>query len=346
MLPLLLTLLLDGDPPAGGVRYAGLEIGGRGVKATVVEVLPSGVIRRLMSKTQPTKLTVLEDGKFRGVAIDQTAEAMSKYAKEIREMWKVPDERIHAVGSSGVPAASNVDDLKKAVKKATGKALVFINDRTEVELGIEGIIPKADRPKSISLDIGGGNTKGGYHTDGGKLAYVAVPYGSVSFADRIAAEVKKGTDPAEAAAKLREMELVAPLKKGAAAMPGLEKRTHVYLSGGMVWAMIAAVKPEALDRAYVPFTAADIDAFIARIKKHGGKLPLSLTDDIKDEKLRERARAELKTALKVYPPENLRAGAEILSALSESFALKGKTLIFPRNAAFGWITAYIAREKK
>ncbi len=346
MLPLLLTLmLLDGEPPMGGVRHGGLEIGGRGVKATVVEVLPSGVIRRLMSKTQPTKLTVLEGGKYRGVTIDQTAEAMSRYAKEMREEWKVPAERIHVVGSSGVPIASNVDDLKKAVKKAAGKDLVFIDDRTEVDLGIEGIIPRADRAKSISLDIGGGNTKGGYRPEGGELVYVAVPLGSVTFTDRVAAEVKKGATAAEALANLRESELVKPLKKGAAMMPELGKRTHVYLSGGMVWAMICAVKPEAAERAYVPFKAEDIDAFVALVKKHEGKLPLSLVDGVKDEKLRGLARAELRAALKVYPPENLRAGAEILGALSESFALKGKTLIFPRNGAFGWLTAYIARAK-
>ncbi|MBY0231103.1 MAG: hypothetical protein K2W96_17600 [Gemmataceae bacterium] len=345
MLPLLLVMLAD--EPAGGVRHAGLEIGGRGVKALVVEVLPSGVIRRLMAKTQPTKLTTLEDGKYRPAAIDDTARAMSKYAKEIRDEWKVPPERLRVVGSSGVPLASNLADLKGAVKKATGKELAFIDEKTEVALGFEGIIPKADRPKAVSLDIGGGNTKGGYVPEKGPLVYAAIPLGSVTYNDKVGAHAKKeGVPHAEAARKLAEAELLAPLKKGAAAMPELGKRSHAYLSGGMVWAFVSATKPEAVDRAYVPFKSEDVAAFVALVRKNGGKLPESVLDGIKDEGVKARAKKELLAALRVYPPDHLVAGAEILAALVEAFGLESKTLVFPRHGAHGWLTAYVTREGK
>ena len=346
MFPLLLALLLA-EPPMGGVRHGGLEIGGRGVKATIVELRPDGVIRRILARTQPTKLTVLEGGKYRTAAIDDTAAAMSRYARLFREDYKIPPERIHVVGSSGVPIAENVADLKSAVKKATGKDLVFIDDKTEVELGIEGIIPKADRPKAISLDIGGGNTKGGYILEKGPLVYAAIPLGSVTFHSQVAAHARANGVPHGAAArKLAETEVVAPLKKSAMAMTELPKRTHVYLSGGMVWAFISASKPEAIDRALVPFTSAEVEAFVERVRKNEGRLPANLLDHIKDADIKERASKELRTALKVYPPESLVSGAEILQALVTAFELKGKTLVFPRNGAHGWLTAYIARDRK
>jgi exopolyphosphatase/pppGpp-phosphohydrolase len=343
---LLPLILLAGDAGADkGTIYAGIEIGGRGVKATVVQAQPDGVYRRLFAKTQNTTLSVLEAGAFKQNAIDDTVNAIVSLTKAISEKYKVPAERIVVVGSSGVPKASNRDAFVAAVKKATGKELRFIDDRTEVELTIAGIVPREQRDQTIALDIGGGNTKGGYKPAGAPLVYVAVPLGTVTFTQRASKEAKdQKLSFAEAVARLRERELVAPLRKGAKAMPELSTRKRVYLSGGSVWAMVTLMKPESVDRVYVTFTAADVKAFRALVRKNPDAFPPAAMSRITAPELKKRAEKEIKSVQASYGPENLIAGAEILSGLVEAFELEGKTIIFPRNGYVGWLAAYITGE--
>jgi hypothetical protein len=213
-------------------------------------------------------------------------------------------------------------------------------------LTIAGVVPRGDRAKSWSLDIGSGNTKGGYKPEGKPLVYASVPLGVVTFTQKVRQEAKaRGISFAEAAARLRDSALVAPLKAGTKGMPELATRKRVYLSGGAVWALVSFLKPRQVGQAYVTFTAADVAAFRSLIVKANGKAPLIDTSGIVNRDLRQRAEKEITTVNKVYSPENLLAGAEILTALVRAFNLEERTLIFPRNAAVGWLAAYVAGEK-
>ena len=88
--------------------HAGIEIGGRGIKCTVLEVAPDGLLRRLMARTTNTTLSVLDaGGNFRQEAIDEAVKGIADFQKTCRETYKLPDARIHIVGSSGVPRARN-----------------------------------------------------------------------------------------------------------------------------------------------------------------------------------------------------------------------------------------------
>jgi exopolyphosphatase/pppGpp-phosphohydrolase len=343
---LLTAVILAGPARAAESKiYAGIEIGGRGVKATVVGVQPDGVYRRLFTQTHNTTLSVLKEGAFDKDAIDDTVDAIQNFIKTITAKYKLPAERVVVVGSSGVPKASNRDKFVAAVKKATGKELRFIDDRTEVELTILGIVPREERGRSIALDIGGGNTKGGYKPAGAPLVYFAVPLGTVTFTQRVAKEAKaRDISFAEAAARLRESELVVPLSKGAREMPELAKRNRVYLSGGTVWAMVTLLKPEGVDRAYVTFTMADVEAFRALVRKKTNGFPAADMSRITAPELKKRAEKERERVRGAYSAENLVAGAEILSALVKAFDLEGRTLVFPRNGYVGWLAAYIAGE--
>jgi hypothetical protein len=339
-------LALIAAPTDPAKTHGGIEIGGRGVKATVLEVQPGGIYRRLFSKTRNITLSTLDDrGAFRPLAIDETVKSVAEFYRIFRETYKLPPERIHIVGSSGVPKAVNRADFVKAVNKATAKDLRFIDDRTEVALTITGVVPRDERDISIILDIGGGNTKGGYQPTGKPLVYVAVPLGSVTFTDKVRQRAKeKKTSLVVAAADLRESELVKPLREGARTMPDLAGRKKVYLSGGMVWAMVSIIKPGAVDDALVTFTVADISAFHKLVARSPGRFPGVDLAGIRDEGRRSRAKAALGAVGKAYQADNLVAGAEILRALGETFRLEEKTLIFPRNAVFGWLAAYVAGE--
>src|SRR4051812_45722252 len=71
--------------------HAGIEIGGRGVKCTVLEVGDDGVYRRLLARTTNVTLSVLDTkGGFRQEAIDDTVKAIADFQKTCRDLYKVP----------------------------------------------------------------------------------------------------------------------------------------------------------------------------------------------------------------------------------------------------------------
>jgi hypothetical protein len=331
-----------------GELHAGIEVGGRGVKVTVIDALATKeghVYKRLLADTYNTNLSVLRDGAFQKAEIEAAAGAIARFYKTAREKYKVPADHVHLVGSSGLPKASNWDDFVAAVKKATGKQIHFIDDKTEVALSIAGIVPKTYRDLALLLDIGGGNTKGGFLAEGGALAYFSVPFGAVTYAARVRREADADKAPFAATAdRLRDELLVKPLKAGARDLPGLGRRKWAYLSGGTVWAMVTLLHPEEVDKPYVPFKAADIDAYRALLLKASGKFPAVDVSKIADPGRRERARKEIAAVQKVYTPERLLAGAEVLRALAVAFELKERNLVFPRHAQVGWLTAYVVGE--
>src|SRR5690349_14621024 len=80
--------------------HAGIEVGGRGVKCTVLEVGADGLYRRLMARTSNTTLSVVDDqGRFRAEAIDEAVKAIADFHRTCRDTFKVPDANIHVVGS-------------------------------------------------------------------------------------------------------------------------------------------------------------------------------------------------------------------------------------------------------
>ncbi len=348
-LPLLL-LLLAPAPAWAGQLFAGIEIGGRGVKVTVIEAVftKDGVVyKRLFTDTHNTTLTVLKEGAFRKTAIADAVGGIGRFYRTVTGKYKVPAKNVFIVGSSGVPKASNTAELVAAVLKETGKELRFIDERAEVELSIRGIVPGEEQALALLLDIGGGNTKGGFLVPGLPLAYFHIPLATVTYTDRVAKEAVERKRPfAEVAEKLRDDLLVKPMREQAAKMPGLEGKKKAYLSGGIVWAMVTLTHPEEVDRPYVRFKASDIEAFRDSARRSKGKLTGPDLSGITDPARRARAEKEIAIVRKAYQPRNLVAGAEVLLALVRAFDLEKRELVFPRGAQVGWLTAYVVGEGK
>ena len=337
--------------------YGGVEIGAKGVKAAVIDATGGADgfhVRTLMSATKNTTPAagLASTGKFDAAALKDTAEAVAAFADQMRKDHMVPAERIYVVGSSGLLAALGSDKdavranrqiLEDAVQTASGLKMTFIDARREVELSVEGTIPTKYADSALLLDVGSGNTKGGFRGPGSDCVSMSVPYGSVTFADLIKKRSEKTAFPDEAAA-LREEMLAPALKKAIADKPELAKRERVYLSGGAVWALATLVRPG--DRGdYVALTPEDIDAYRALLRKDAGAFPAPDLSGIADAATREAAEKEIAQVKTVFKPEQLLAGAELLKALSDEFGFgKDKKVFFARDAQVGWILAYVVEK--
>lgn len=358
VLPMLFALLLT-PALARAEVYGGIEIGAKGIKATVIRVTPEPDgydVKIDLAKTANTTLVagLAESGRFNPTALKDTVKEVETFFTQMRSEHKVAPERIYVVGSSGLFSAlgkkedliaENKKALAGAVKAATGKEMNFIDVDREVELSIVGVVPPKFADGSLLLDVGSGNTKGGCR-DGKRFVTVSIPLGTVTYSDLVKKAAEKTNTPfAKQADELRKEHLAAPLKEQVSKNPGLAKRERVYLTGGTAWALATLTKP-ADRRSFVALSAADIDRYRKELRDNPKALLNPDLSGIKDAREREEAMKDVEQVKKVFSPENLLAGAEVLKAMADEFGLaaKDKKLYFARHGYIGWILAYVAEQ--
>ena len=341
--------------------YGGIEIGSKGIKAIVLKVDASETKALMPFKSVNTTLMsgVAQTGKFSPEAMDDAAKTVKKLYTQMRDQYNVATERIHIIGSSGLkkPDSSDVDnkdELVKKVESATGAKMSFLDAEHEVLYSISGTVPSQYLTTGILVDIGSGNTKGGYQeSNQGDERFITmnVPFGTVSFTDEITKQGGKDDDFAQQAERLRAEILLPALRQELGRNPGLVNRRLVYLSGGIVWAMTTLLHP-ANREAEVKITAEDISTFANRALSGDKSLLNPNLSGIADEKTRQEVEEEQRQIIDTFSPQNLIAGAELLQAVSGEFKLKEKEVSFSRynSMGWGWLLTYVkseaAEEKK
>jgi exopolyphosphatase/pppGpp-phosphohydrolase len=352
----------NSEPEQKVVRYGGLEIGSKGIKAIVVEAFPDptyGIDVREVGKSETINTTLVRNlgqtKKFDEQALKETAEALKKFQERMLKEDHIPAENIYVAASSGLFAPldaegelkkKNKDILGAMVKEVTGKAIEFLDVQREVELSIPGSVPRDHVNESLYVDVGSGNTKGGFRTKAG-LVFLELPYGSRSFRELIEKEAKKTGNPFEKQAQLLREQVLEPyLQKNHLDQKPLTDatRTRVYLSGGVVWALATFVHPEDQSQ-YVALSAKDIDTFQDMLLRESKDLPNPELGKIKDDKARQNAEKEIADVRNVFKLPDLKAGTEILKALSNKFDFANRKLWFARRGYLGWITAYIVEKE-
>lgn len=348
-----------------GDLYGGIEVGSKGIKATAIRVKETDeghTVKLIYAEVINTTLMQLKDNKFSPEIIRDTALATARLLGKMKGDLRVPDAHIGIVGSSGLKA-DNPQDLIKAVHEKTGKTMTFLDVETEVQLSVVGTIPQRYRYKgdwkdnrgiSVLMDIGSGNTKGGYQvirqlptgTPDYDYVTVGIPKGTVSFTNEINQAVGEAGDLTDFARKAKELAPVsikAGLRKEMERKPGLVNRPRVYMSGGIVWAMATLLYPDDR-RALVPIKAEDIDLFYRKVTSDPDTVQKFLNPDlskrITNRQVRAEAEKELETVRNTFSPRNLIAGAEILKAVSSEFQLSQKRIRFARYAYLAWILSY------
>jgi exopolyphosphatase/pppGpp-phosphohydrolase len=350
--PAVLAALLLPLAAAAADLYGGVEIGAKGVKAVVLEVTPrpgGADVKVLFSKSTNVGLAPTDKGaKLDPKATGEAAAAVAEYVKVLTAEHKVDPARVSVVGSSGLLAANagnadlvkaNQEALAAAVKKAAGVAVAYLDADREATLSIAGTLPPAHAADGLLVDVGGGNTKGGCRAEKG-FATFAVPFGTSTFA---AAVAKKGGPFPAAAVELAKAELAPAVKTAFAANPAFAKKTHVYLSGGVVWAVATLAHPA--DRsAYTPLTAGDFNAVEKMLAASADGVPTPDLAGVADAAARKEAEKEVEAVKKVYTRDQLLAGVQILKAVAAELDLAGgeKTVAFARHGQYAWIIGYVA----
>lgn len=357
--------------------YAGIDIGSKGIKVIALPIHADGKpdLHRMVSKlphraVNNVTLKDLKDGRFRQAAIDEARAAVKDFYSHLTEVGvpngpKIKPQNVWIVASSGLLMGkpSNLDELKKAIREATGGAREpqEISQKQEVELLLRGSIPREQWENAVLVDVGSGNVKCGYiHPQRGP--HVERPYvidaeieGTVAYRQTIEKQLKseKAGDSFRRFCKVAEQgrdKLAAEVADEIGRSPGLlsSERHRVYLSGGAPYAIASLLHPLEMARDSVPdvqFTLHELHAFVNALQNteqvpHPSLEHLSPAD-------RELAEAKVREVMDLFDPKSLLAGAEIVLGFGQALHWEQdkKELYFTKSGLVAWIVGFVAEAK-
>ena len=324
--------------------FAGIEIGSKGIKMSVLDVrnIKRGdiVIKSYWSENVGIARGIAIDGNLAKEDIDiAAATVLSNYIK-IKNEFKVADENIFIVGSSGVAMAKNTQELSDKVKLATNKILDFIDAQTEGKMLLKGCVPPSDYKNSMILDIGGGNTKGGYVDIRNDDAFVFFPlsvsYGTITLTEAVLKKTRKDNISEY---NEKSFGFLPTLRDQISAMyatsPVALEKEKVFMSGGAVWAFYTLYNGVAKEN-FSKFNLEDVLNYDAILKNNFKKFEeLAKTDK------------DAERVLKTYSQKYLISGSNILLVCLEAIpGINEKKLYFAKEGQIAWLVSYIADRSK
>lgn len=320
-------------------RFGGIEIGGKGLKISVIDIknIETGEFTIIKSWSRNTAITrgISVDGKLRADDITESANAVNEILNQLRTEYSLADDHIFIIASSGVAMATNKQDLGVKVKALTGRDLTFVTSEQEGKLVTKGAVPPSKYLNSLTVDIGGGNTKGGYVSIDDANHYLFTPMafelGSVTLTEKLKRN-SKGPDFKDFAASAIDFNdsLRTIVKYTNDNKPAIRRKANVYMIGGTVWSFMSLTRPGSIN-AFETFSLQDIKNYQYDLINNWDKFE-SQIDTQKD----------VAKVFDTYSREALLAGSYIMiDYISDMQNPDQKKLIFVRNGYIAWLVAYV-----
>ena len=341
------------------VVYAGIDIGAKGVKLSILEIgknaQKSGAFNVLKDTAVNTDFI-----SFNQATYQATLNGLSKLYDAALKDYKVPAEHIFTVISSGVKIQADKEDKAEWINQFISAFKTAINEpnrqvavidvREEARLSHLGIVPDSRRYTTFLIDIGSGNTKGGYFPNGNTkdLKLFQLSWGTKSTAnatekrcenDKGIENYKKQLDRVLWGAENSEI-VYAVNESGAYPMSD-----NIAFSGGIAWSLANLVYPELIDNSVVPVTYDDLVKFNERLYSNYASVNDSaILKTITDNTLNKAAIGkEIKRVNQVFDQKALMAGTGLLLKIMRQFegVYEKKQFFLVKNGQVGWISAYV-----
>jgi hypothetical protein len=273
--------------------------------------------------------------------------------------YDIPSKRIFTVISSGVKMQAEKSNKTDWINNLIDSFRLKINDpyrkvdvvdvQQEARLSHLGIVPESKRYSTFLIDIGSGNTKGGFF-----------PYGDLSTFRLF--QLNWGTKSVSNATEKRcehDNSLDNYNRQLSKVLGGAENTDIIYavnasgsyklsdniaVSGGAAWAVANLTHPEMTEDAIVPVTYKEVEKLCEKLYNNFDALaPAFLAQNITRSSDREQAIKNIKAVQKVFDQKALMAGAGLLLKIMRQFssAYETKQYFLVKNGSVGWISAYV-----
>jgi len=329
--------------------YAGIEIGRRAIKVSVLEVnnIKKADYDILYFANERISLAdhIGSLGELPQEDINKVSVIIVDQLKKIKEDFKLRDENIFIVAAPVFSSARNIDVLKNKISSLTNKSFDIINVNEEAKMLVKGAIPPVDYSNASLLDIGAQTTKGGYidELEDNKLEFVPLEldFGTMTLTDAVKKTVvnpNQANDMSTFQEKSFDFNPVLrkKIKEMLDANPLLLKKEKIYLSGGAVWAFATLYYDEDIKNHYITLTLEDVINYDAILKNNFVKF----TNLAKTNK-------EIARVLSTYDQKYLISANNILQNFLESIPnLETKKVYFVKDGQVTWLMSYIADRSK
>lgn len=344
------------------VVYAGIEVGSKGVKMSILEIgrnaQKNGAFYVLKDSAVNTDFISFSPSTFQA-----TLNGFYKlYVAAVKD-YNIPPGNIFSVISSGVKMQAEKENRNKEVVALADSFVIRINEpgrkvqvidvKEEARLSHLGIVPESRRYTTFLIDIGSGNTKGGYFPDGNtkNLKLFQLNWGTKSTAnatelrcedDKTVKNFNKQLNRVLAGAVNTEV-IYSVNESGAYNMSD-----YIAFSGGIGWSVATLLFPELMENPVVPVTYGDIEKFNELLMNNYSSLSDAvIVKNITDKNVDKVGVAkEIKRVHQVFDQKSLMAGTGLLLKIMRQFEgiHEKKQFYLVKNGQVGWISAYVNQQ--
>ncbi len=336
--------------------YAGIDVGASGVKLAIFRTTYENGFYSKDVRVKPVAPNVtLINGTPQAFRVGQ--DVMRAYLDSIR-VHNIPADHVYIAFSSGVnETLGKIPDKKKqlydlfsgliSARTPVNDSLKLTIDSTltaarEAELFLIGSIPRKLWPSTSCIDIGSGNTKGGYYDANRRFHAVSMPYGTKTLANLI----DNNRSLAIKAYKTEAQRVIKVIADTAVNVefntvsPGLHQRKTVALGGGIAWAMTAYLHPEKAGTTAVSLNLGDAERFVQLAMTDYQALIHPDLTNLTDPVVRQKAEADVNNVQNQFNEKQLIAGALLLESVFRAYANTSieKRFVFIRDSDISWVT--------
>lgn len=341
---LIICVLIFNNKTTAQNLYGGIEMGSKGIKMSVLDIqnIKKSEFTSKAFWTENTTLAkgIAKDGNLNLDDIELSCQVVAKNYKKLIDEYKVDKKKIFIIASSGVGMANNTDVLVNRIKELLNYDLEIISTEREARLLIAGGVPVNRYTNSLLLDIGGGNTKGGYidvkNVDTFVFFPVSMRLGTVTLTEKV--KLYTQTDDfaeflewSTVYNDLLKTEVTGMFNKRASA----KTKNNIYFSGGAVWAFKTLFDTKPIEN-FSEFTAKEVKDYKTQL----------VFDFSKFENL-VKTNPEAARVLKTYDQKHLLSATDLLLGLLNNIENpEDKKFYFVKNGQMAWLVAYVLETAK
>ncbi len=339
--------------------YAGIEVGSKGVKMSVIEIGKNAQSRGAFNILKDSSVNT-DFISFNSPSFEATLDGMSGLYSTLINQYKIDRKFVYTVVSSGVKQQAEkeqksdwitnlVDSFKTKINEPD-REVDIVGALEEARLSHLGIVPEARRYNTFLIDIGSGNTKGGYFPSGNTKDFKLfnVNWGTKSVAN--VTDKRCGEDKTlsnfykqlyRVLSEAENAEIIYAVNESGS----YPKSDNVAFSGGIAWSVATLLFPELIDNSIVGVTFDQVQKFYDRLYTNFNSVTeASLVKNVMDKTADKPAISkEIKRVHQVFDQKSLLAGTGLLLKVMRQFQsiYEGKQFYLVKNGQVGWISAYV-----
>lgn len=361
---LIITTLLFAQPKfnlkyKNSSVYAGIEVGAKGVKMSILEigknVQKENIFNILKDTSSNTDFISFSDPTFSATLV-----SFYNLYNAALNGYKIPSSRIYTVVSSGVKVQAEkanktawisklADSFRIKIKEPLRQVAV-VDVIEEARLSHLGIVPDERRYSTFLIDIGSGNTKGGFFPNGNTkdLKLFQLTWGTKSVAN--ATEKRMSEDKSISAFNKNLYRVLmgdanSEIIYAVNVSNAYNMSDYVAFSGGIAWSVATLIFPELIENPVVPVTYDDMVKFSNRLlNNYASVSDKVIAKGINDKSIdRQTIITEVKRVNQVFDQKSLMAGTGLLLNIMRQFegVYEKKQFYLVKNGQVGWISAYV-----